>query len=117
MDDVQIIPELYGKEVIFNQTRPDVILGGFRVSAPIVVAGMGSTKVANDLGKELAVGAAKAGIPMVIGENLIATYGEKGIRDRIKPYLDNFDKKFGAVIVQGNTVDIAGGAFKAAKKF
>ncbi len=117
MDDIQIIPELFGKETLFKKVRTDLILGGFRVAAPLVVSAMGSTKVANDLGEELAIGAAKAGIPMVVGENIIATYGEKGIYKRIKPYLDNFNKKFGAVIIQGNDVDITGGAFNAAKKF
>ena len=117
MDDIQIIPELYGKGQIFSKIKTETILGGFRVSVPIIIAAMGSTKVAHDLSEEMSKGAALAGIPLVIGENMIATHGKKGLKKRIDAYLKNFDGKFGAVIVQGNGTDIKAGVFKAAKEF
>ena len=117
MDDVQILPELYGKSVNFHEVEVSKILGGFRVSSPIVVAGMGSTKVASDLWKPLSEGAARAGIPLVLGENIFSTFGEKAVEERIKTYLKHYDGKHGAVIVQGNGIEIKAGIFELAKKF
>ncbi|NYZ80098.1 alpha-hydroxy-acid oxidizing protein, partial [Candidatus Micrarchaeota archaeon] len=114
LNDLQILPELFGGEVLFKNVKTDVVLGGFKSKAPIAVAAMGSTKVANLRGKAIAEGSALAGIPMVIGENMPATYGKKGMKERIKPYLDSYDGKNGAVIQQGNGVDIKNKVFETA---
>ncbi len=116
LEDIQIIPELYGDEIFFNTVKTETVLGGFEVSVPIAIAAMGSTKVAHTKGEALAVGAARAGIPMVIGENVIATYGKEGLKERIQPYLDNYSGK-GAVIVQANKHDMAMNAFELAKEY
>jgi len=117
IEDIQIIPELYGNSIIFSKVNTVTKLGGFTVKFPLVVAAMGSTKVAHDVGADLAAGAAKAGIPMVVGENVLQTHGENGLKARIQPYLDNYDGKHGAVIVQGNGIDIKNGVFELASKF
>lgn len=101
IEDLQIIPELYGPNMDFEEVDVSTSIGGFEVSAPIAVASMGSTKVAHTHGKELAEGAARAGIPYGIGENVWVTYGEKELEKRAKPYLDNYDGE-GALVFQLN---------------
>jgi len=101
IEDIQILPQIIGKEVIFKKVDTTSNIGGFKCSVPFSVGAMGSTIVAHKHGKELAEGAAQAGIPMVIGENVFVTYGEKGLKERMKPYLDNYHRR-GAVIVQAN---------------
>jgi isopentenyl diphosphate isomerase/L-lactate dehydrogenase-like FMN-dependent dehydrogenase len=113
LEDIQILPEIFGEEVIFPNVKTETDIGGFKSSLPLVVSALGSTKVAHSLGKEIAAGSAKAGIPMVIGENVMTTYGIQGLKNRIKPYLDNFEK-FGAVIVQGNIEEIKQNIFEKA---
>ena len=116
LEDLQILPELYGEEVVFRKVKTETMIGKFKVKAPLAVAAMGSTIVAHSLGKELAEGAAKAGILMSIGENVIATYGKEGLKNRIQPFLDNYEG-YGAVIVQGNGHDIKMGAYELAKEY
>lgn len=105
IEDIQILPELYGKGIVFKRVSLEGKLGGFKVKAPLSIAAMGSTKVAHVRGDILASGAAKAGIPIVIGENVLTTYGEKGLKERIQPFLDNYEK-YGAILVQGNVEEI-----------
>jgi len=116
LEDLQIMPELYGEEVVFRQVKTETKIGKFKVKAPLAIAAMGSTIVAHSLGKELAEGAARAGILMSIGENVIATYGKEGLKGRIQPFLDNYNG-YGAVIVQGNVNDIKMGVYDLAKEY
>ncbi len=111
IEDIQIIPELYGDSIIFKNVSTEMKVGSFNFAVPISIAAMGSTKVAHSRGAALAEGAAKAGIGMAIGENVLATYGDAGLKERIQPFLDNY-KKLGAVIVQGNGEDIKQGVFE-----
>jgi len=114
IEDLQIIPELYGEGIIFKQVDVQTELGGFKVRAPLVIAGLGSTKVAHLQGEFLAKGAAKAGIPMVIGESVLPTYGKAGLKARMKPY-DDIRTKYGALVVQGNGHDIKERVFEEGK--
>lgn len=114
LEDLQILPELFGDGVIFKQVDTETEIGGFEVKAPLIVAGLGSTKVAHTQGEFLAKGAAKAGIPMVIGESVLPSYGRAGLKARMKPYDEN-RTKFGALVVQGNGHDIAQRVFEEAK--
>jgi len=116
MSDIQIIPELFGEGQVFKTLSSETTLGGLKVNAPLSIAGMGSTKVASDNGKQLAEGAALAGITCVIGENVIATFGPDGVKARIKPFLDNYQKK-GGIIVQGNVEDQKQQIFQKAIEF
>lgn len=104
LNDIQILPQIMGEEVVFRRVDTRTNIGGFKSELPLVVAAMGSTIVAHKHGKGLAEGSAKAGIPMIIGENVMASYGEKGLKARMKPYLDNYSG-YGALIVQANTQD------------
>jgi len=113
IEDIQIVPELYGDSIVFKNVSTEIKIGSFNFSAPVSVAAMGSTKVAHNLGTPLAEGAAKAGIGLVIGENMLATHGETGLKERTQPFLDNY-KKHGALILQGNPEDIKMGIYKKA---
>ncbi len=115
IEDIQIVPELYGKEVQFQTVKTEMMLGGFKVKVPITVAAMGSTKAAANKAAALSAGAAMAGIPLVIGENMIQTHGKEGVKARIDPFLQNY-KGYGAILVQGNPVDINCGIFEVGKE-
>ena len=114
LEDLQIIPELYGSGVIFKQVSTETEIGGFRVKVPVSISALGSTKVAHSQGEVLAKGAAKAGIPMVVGESVLPSYGKKGLKERIAPYDEN-RTKYGAVVVQGNPHDISQRVFEEGK--
>jgi len=115
LEDIQIIPELYGKEVQFVNVKTETKIGGFKVKVPISVAAMGSTKAAAAKAISLSEGAAKSGIPLVIGENMIQTHGKEGVKERIDAYLEYYNN-YGAIIVQGNPVDIKVGIFEIGKE-
>jgi len=115
--DLQIIPQLIGKEVIFEEVSTATKIGSFSSSIPVSIAAMGSTIVAHKHGADLSRGAAEAGIPTVIGENVLASYGENALKERIKAFLDSYDKKKGAIIVQANIEDRKQGVFEKAVSF
>jgi len=102
MEDLQILPELYGTGLFFTKTTAEATLGGFKCSVPLVIAGMGSTKVASDLNDELTIGAAKAGITRVIGENYFITFGEEKLKHTIDIYKQNQNQGMGAIVIQVN---------------
>ncbi len=101
IEDLQILPELYGPNMDFEKVKTSIKIGSFKVSSPIAIASMGSTKVAHKHGEALAEGAARAGIPMGIGENVWATYGKEVLKERMEPYLEHYDGE-GALVVQLN---------------
>ena len=102
MEDLQIMPELYGEGLFFTDTSSEVTLGGVKCTVPLVIAGMGSTKVASDKNDELTIGAAKAGIPRVLGENYLITFGEEKLKHTIDIYKKNQKEGFGAIAIQIN---------------
>ncbi|MCW1296504.1 MAG: alpha-hydroxy-acid oxidizing protein [Candidatus Parvarchaeota archaeon] len=104
LEEIQILPELFGKGQFFNNVKTEVKIGSFECSLPIAVAAIGSTKVASDIAVEISKGAALAGIPRVIGENVLATFGKEGLKKMIQSFLDNYKDK-GAIIVQANFHD------------
>jgi isopentenyl diphosphate isomerase/L-lactate dehydrogenase-like FMN-dependent dehydrogenase len=115
--DIQIIPELYGPSIRFDEVNTTTKLGGFKVKLPLSVAAMGSTKVSHDRVMAVAGGAAAAGIPYVLGENVMVTYGEKEVKAIIDAYLKKYDGKHGAVLIQGNAIEVRNGIFELAKKY
>jgi glutamate synthase domain-containing protein 2 len=111
LEDIQILPEIFGEMRLFKNVKTATELGGFKTSLPFIVGAMGSTKVAHSRGDVLARGAARAGLIIAIGENIFSTYGQKGLKDRIQPFLDEYNKQ-GAMIVQGNVEDRKLGVFE-----
>lgn len=116
MEDLQILPELYGTGMFFTKTTAETTLGGFKSSVPLVIAGMGSTKVASDLNDELTIGAAKAGIVRVIGENYFITFGEEKLKHTIDIFKKNQKDGKGAIIIQINANEHKLGLPAVAKK-
>lgn len=104
LQDLQIMPEIFGDGIVFTKVNSSSKIGGFEFSAPISIAAMGSTKVAHLNGEAIAAGAALAGISCVIGENVHASYDWAGLKARMTPFLDNYQKK-GAIVVQANAED------------
>jgi hypothetical protein len=89
---------------------------GFGVSLPLIIAGMGSTNVAANNWDGLAVGAALAGVPLTIGENVVGMDMKAEISDgrvvsspelerRVKLYADWQTNGRGKVILQANIED------------
>jgi len=117
MEDLQIMPELYGEGHFFTNVKSETTLGGFKVTVPLVIAGMGSTKVASDKNDELTIGAAKAGIPRVLGENYYITFGEEKVRETIAVYKKHQKEGYGGFIVQINANEHKLGLPKLAAEF
>jgi hypothetical protein len=130
LDDVIILPKLFskhrarkkaelGREPMFYDVKTDVEIGSFKSRLPLSVAALGSTKVANEYGVELSKGAAKAGIPLVIGENMFLMRGfdkrkspkQPCLLDRALAYLDNLED-YGGLVIQGNLEDRNAGLFE-----
>ncbi|MEM4263889.1 MAG: alpha-hydroxy-acid oxidizing protein [Candidatus Woesearchaeota archaeon] len=102
ISDLQILPELYGEGYFFTKVTSETKLGGFKCSVPLVIAGMGSTKVASDKNDELTIGAAKAGIVRVLGENYLVTFGEEKLKHTVELYKKNQKKGYGGFVIQIN---------------
>lgn len=113
LEDLQIIPELLGNGVDFRKVKTETEIGGFKSRAPLILSAIGSNSLALSMGNDLSLGAALAGIPMVVGENVFASFGLKGLKERIDPFLKNH-KKFGAVIVQASLNDLQQKVFEKA---
>ena len=88
---------------------------------PFHIAGLGSTAVAKSNWRELACGAAMAGVCEVIGENVCgmdpeAIYSNGKVQSspdmafRVKSYMDFWDGKNGRIVLQTNVEDTRGGA-------
>mgnify|MGYP000026370808 FL=1 len=89
---------------------------GIKVKLPIIIAAMGSTAVAKNNWEGLAIGAAIAGIPLTIGENVCGMDPEAKIENgrvvyskdmeiRVKLYKEWQQDGYGAIIVQANIED------------
>ncbi|MEM4222246.1 MAG: glutamate synthase-related protein [archaeon] len=115
-DDIQILPELFGEEVFPHEVETKVKIGEIECEIPLVIAGMGSTKVASSLNDKLNIQSAKAGLIRVIGENILATFGEQFVKESIKQYKDNYVGA-GGIIFQGNPIDIKLGLFEKAVSY
>jgi len=90
LEDIQILPELFGDGIFFPNVNTEVEIGGLPCSIPVAIAALGSTKVASNKGDVLSEGAAKAGIIRVIGENVFASFGKEKLKKMIESFLDNY---------------------------
>ncbi|MEW6456565.1 MAG: FMN-binding glutamate synthase family protein [Acidobacteriota bacterium] len=87
-----------------------------KVKLPVIIPGLGSTAVAKNNWEGLAIGAALAGIPLTIGENVTGMDDNSKIENgkvveapelswRIKLYKEWQQNGYGAIIVQANVED------------
>jgi len=123
MDDLVLMPPAFTprrlekmaellREPVFTDVNLETQLGGFKSSLPFAVASMGSTDIASRYSIQVARAAAKAGIPMGIGENVATVRGYGARRSRLHPsfkerimaYLTNLDGH-GGVFIQQNVED------------
>lgn len=122
--DIVFVPELLGSarvdkknkigaEPLYIHCDTHVNLGGFDVKSPIIVAAMGSTPVANSIGIDLGVGAAKGGFVYAIGENILNMWGydqrlnpeQPTLQERIRGFTDHCTDGRGGVLIQQNVED------------
>ncbi|MFJ2784221.1 MULTISPECIES: glutamate synthase-related protein [unclassified Streptomyces] len=90
-------------------------VGGFTSELPLFLSAFGSTRVGSgDLGVAAGEQAARLGIPMVVGENMVPVHGYRrgagdGMRSallaRIAAYTENVADGVGGVVVQQSTED------------
>lgn len=90
--------------------------GGIKLRFPSVISAMGSTNVAKQNWEGLAIGAAIAGIPLTIGENVCGMDNDSTIEKgriihspelawRVKTYQEWQRDDYGAIVMQANVED------------
>lgn len=103
-----------GREPLPADVDLTTAVGGFRSALPVYVSAIGSTRVAGgDLGLAISEAAARAGVPMVIGENVVPMNGygrvDAGgagtLLGRLRAYCEAAQDGFGGVVVQQSTED------------
>ena len=103
-----------GREPAFSDVDLTSTVGGFKCALPVYVSAMGSTSVAQSaLGFEMVEQAARAGLPLVLGENVRSMFGyerraEPGLpsfKDRARAYLGCLEGNTGGLVVQQSTED------------
>jgi hypothetical protein len=104
-----------GREPVYPDVDLTTLLGGFRSPLPVYLSAFGSTQVAStDLGVAVSVAAGQAGLPMVIGENVVPMHGYGRaagdaaagmLLDRIRAYADHVRDGVGGVVIQQSTED------------
>jgi glutamate synthase domain-containing protein 2 len=123
LDDIILLPPQFTplrlkkamelvREPIYADVTTETTIGGFRVKLPIVVAAMGSQPVAHKRGLILSRGAAKAGIVLVVGENVATVHGYErrlsghpSFKERALAYLENVEGGFGGLVIQQSVED------------
>ncbi|MGQ9732873.1 MAG: FMN-binding glutamate synthase family protein [Candidatus Zipacnadales bacterium] len=101
--------------------------GGIKCCLPLIIPGLGSTDIAKNNWEGLAIGAALAGIPLTVGENVCGMDSESTIEKgrvvdspelkyRVTTYKKWQRDNFGAIVVQSNVEDTRLGTFEYAIK-
>jgi len=101
------------REPLYSDVVLEAAIGGFRSRLPVTMASMGSTEVAHAASAQLGKGAAEAGIPMGLGENIATVWGYAKrtkasmptFKQRLFAYLDALDGTYGGVVVQQSVED------------
>jgi isopentenyl diphosphate isomerase/L-lactate dehydrogenase-like FMN-dependent dehydrogenase len=124
LDRLRLVPPVFvplrleklidlGREPLFHDVELSTSVGGFRSLLPVVLSAFGSTQLG---GGDLAVAASRqagrAGIPMVIGENVVPVNGygrgegaDNALLTRVRAYADEVLDGLGGVVVQQSTED------------
>jgi glutamate synthase domain-containing protein 2 len=111
--------EANSDKAIFPAVNLEVTFGhdkGIKFRYPWVIPGIGSTNIAKNNWKGLAIGSALAGTGLTIGENVVGMDPEAVIKDgrvmdtvdlkhRVKLFKDHERDGYGAIIVQANVED------------
>lgn len=103
-----------GREPLYSDVTLATRIGGFDATTPLYLSAVGSTRAADtELIRQACRQAARLGIPMVIGENVITMsgYGHggdtggRGVLDRIRAYCAELPVGIGGITVQQNIED------------
>jgi len=126
IDALRVVPPVFvpwrleelirlGREPVYPDVDLTTELGGFRSPMPVYLSAFGSTQVAStDLGVAVAIAAGRAGVPMVIGENVVPMHGYGRVADdaaaglllgRVRAYAENAPDGLGGVVIQQSTED------------
>jgi len=124
LDELVLLPPIFtpkrlekmtdlGREPYFSDVDLETNIGGFRSRLPLTLASMGSTEVAHSQSPHLGKGAAEAGIPMGLGENIATVWGyatrQKAsmptFKQRLFAYLDHLHGPHGGVVIQQSVED------------
>jgi glutamate synthase domain-containing protein 2 len=114
--NVAIFPNVNLERKIGNEPK-------LKVRLPFIIPGLGSTNVAKNNWEGLAIGAALAGIPLTIGENVCGMDVESVIENgkvkhapdlswRVKLYKEWQQDGYGAIVLQANVEDTALGVLE-----
>ncbi len=124
LDDVLLLPPAFTplrlkkmSEVLREPNYSDVdlstVIGGFKVSIPLMVASMGSVQVSNKVSLEISKAAGALGVPLGVGENVATMWGySKRVRsgqpcfkERVLTYLEAAKDGVGGVTIQQSVED------------
>ncbi|MEU0807688.1 glutamate synthase-related protein [Streptomyces sp. NPDC005970] len=126
LDTLRLVPPVFmpqrleklvelGREPVYQDVALDTVIGGFRSPLPVYITAFGSTRAASgDLGVPLSRQAARLGLPMVIGENIVPVNGygrlaqtpdSASLLARICAYVEEVPEGHGGVVVQQCTED------------
>ncbi|MFH8892650.1 glutamate synthase-related protein [Streptomyces sp. NPDC017949] len=98
-----------GREPSYEDVDLRTPVGGFASRLPLYLSAFGSTRAGSgDLGVAAARQAARLGIPMVIGENMVPVHGygsRSALLERVTAYAEDLADGVGGVVVQQSTED------------
>jgi methylamine---glutamate N-methyltransferase subunit C len=103
-----------GREPLYSDVELVTDIGGLRSPLPAYVSAFGSTRAASaEVGEAVCQQAGRLGLPMVIGENVVAHGGygriddapERSMLRRLRAYGEALPDGFGGVVVQQSTED------------
>lgn len=127
LDDARLVPPTFvpdrleklvdlGREPMSDDVDLRTEVGGLRSPVPFYVSAFGSTSAARDLGQDVARQAGRLGVPMVVGENVLAASGsvrldadqQGALLHRVAAYAQAAQDGTGGVVVQQSTQDADG---------
>ncbi|ACV24054.1 glutamate synthase-related protein [Methanocaldococcus fervens] len=103
-------------KMLFPNVNVESSIGGIRVKLPLAIGAYGSTDVAKKYWDGIAVGAALAGVILIVGENVCGVDPKSEFKDgkvikspemerRVKLFREFWDGKYGDIAVQTNIED------------
>jgi hypothetical protein len=109
---LEVMAELF-REPVYTDVKLEARIGGFKARMPVATASMGSTSVASRHSLAIARGAAAAGIPYAIGENVATvrgydrrlTGGHPSFIERALAYLEGVREGYGGLVIQQSVED------------
>jgi methylamine---glutamate N-methyltransferase subunit C len=102
------------REPMYGDVETDTVIGGFSAPLPLFVSALGSTSVASATRAEaLGRQAARLGLPMVIGENIVPSTGyrrgedqaARSLLSRVLAYCEELPDGWGGLAIQQSTED------------